>query len=135
MRRLVVVVALAGISGCGDADVAHRTARLDCNGCHAQLYDARPDHVDGGVARTCYACHGTARWSRAVRGHAFPLDRAPHAGWDCADCHVGDTDAVSCVQCHSHSEGRTGPLHLGVGGYTWEPRSCLACHGSDGRGR
>ncbi len=117
---------LTALAGC--TDVTHETSRLDCNGCHSTLYDQRADHVDAGLARTCYECHGTTSWPRAVRAHSYPINREPHAGWDCADCHVGTTNAVSCIQCHAHSAGRTDPLHLSVSNYTWAPTSCVACH-------
>ena len=132
MRR-ALAPALVCLVGC--TEVAHPVDRLDCNGCHAARYDQQADHADAGLSRACYQCHGTTQWSWAVRGsHPYRIDRPPHAGWDCADCHVGTTEAVSCVQCHAHTAGRTNPLHLGVGGYTWEGRSCLECHGA-GRGR
>jgi hypothetical protein len=128
MRCALAALLLLCPVGCNE--VAHPADRLDCNGCHAVRYDRQADHADAGLSRACYQCHGTTQWSWAVRSHPYPIDRAPHAGWDCADCHVGGTAAtLSCIQCHAHTAGRTDVLHLGVSGYAWEGRACLQCHG------
>jgi hypothetical protein len=110
--------------------------RLDCNSCHASDYDGTSDHAAKGYPRTCYHCHGLSDFKEAVAEHdAFAISRAPHAGWDCRDCHLATTDRkqISCTGCHWHDEARTRPYHLGVSGFEYAPASCLRCHGGDGR--
>lgn len=133
IRRAIAAALLSAtaLSGCGGTDHPPQVARTDCNTCHAVLYDRRPDHASRGFPRECYRCHGTTRWNRAVTSHpSYPIERAPHAGGDCADCHSSETDprAIDCTSCHAHTEGRTDIFHLGNGDYAYGPSTCLRCH-------
>ena len=125
------LIAAKVLAGCGGADHPPEVARTACTTCHAALYDQRPDHAARGFPRDCYRCHGTVRWSRAVTTHAtYPIDVAPHAGGDCADCHAREDDphAIDCTNCHAHTQGRTDIFHLGNGSYAYGPATCLRCH-------
>ncbi len=125
------LLAARALAGCGSTDHPPQVARTDCNTCHAVLYDRRPDHASRGFPRECYRCHGTTRWSRAVTSHpSYPIDRSPHAGGDCADCHASEADphSIDCTSCHAHTPGRTDIFHLGNGDYAYGPSTCLRCH-------
>ena len=142
--RIALAFALAACTSSHVPD----TDRTDCVTCHAQpaLTDPSPppactltDHAT--YPTTCANCHGTTAWCPADAMHTkFSLTRASHAGWDCADCHlaityappaVTDPTAIACTNCHWHDRARVDPFHVGKGGYTYGPATCLApaCHG------
>lgn len=137
-RRSPWLAALGAlVAGCADATATRAIDRLDCDSCHAALYDRQASHAARGYPRACYACHGLSDWRRADATHtAFPIDREPHAGWDCARCHADAADPrrIACTGCHAHTEGRTSPLHIGNGDYEYAPGSCLRCHPDGGEG-
>jgi hypothetical protein len=130
------------------AHSALQTDRTDCNTCHSVDYDTAPqqvsacaptDHVALGFPRTCYRCHGTTAWCPADTMHTkFDISSASssHAGFDCADCHVSitytpphvDQLPINCIDCHAHDKDRTDAIHLGKGGYSYGPATCLMCH-------
>ena len=126
--------------------------RTGCNDCHATEYDTAPqmmtackptDHVALMYPRTCSDCHGTSAWCPADANHyMFDIKSESHAGWDCADCHpsisynpphIDVMPSVDCTDCHFHDKARTDSIHLGKGGYTYTPDSCLMCHAGGGR--
>lgn len=151
-RILALMIVLAGCTSSHSTTVS---ARTDCSTCHTAPAVADPvaapckvqDHST--FPTTCYQCHGTTQWCPAVppaTGHPdFDITRSSHAGWDCANCHLGNLyspptlpvkgDPLTCISCHWHSQDRTDPNHLGKSNYTYGPTTCLqaGCHGPGGR--
>jgi hypothetical protein len=128
MRALVLAILLGA---CGGAHPA-TTDRLDCDSCHASLFDSTTIHAALGItSRACYQCHGLTAWTPANANHTkFPIGEEPHAGYDCADCHlsVDDPTQITCITCHAHRKARVDAQHPGVGDYTYSADSCLSCH-------
>lgn len=141
MRRCLFVAALAACT----SHTATPTDRTGCNDCHATEYDTAGSVPVGACtptdhstyARTCYDCHGTTSWCPADAMHTkFDITSPSHAGWDCADCHTSitynpphiDEKPIDCIDCHYHDKAQTDAIHLGNGGYSWTPDSCLMCH-------
>jgi len=132
---LTATVALLGLASCADPHAPPTVDRLDCYDCHAAQFEHAPKHVERGYSHDCYTCHGNLAWSPAAQHHVqFPIDREPHAGYDCSSCHptTGDFEDYSCIDCHAHTEGRTAPWHLGMGGFEYEAKACYRCHRSPG---
>ncbi len=130
MRWVLAMLATAALAGCLPA-AAPTTDRLDCDGCHDDLFATAPNHVANNYPRTCYECHGLTDWKEADAAHTrFPINRDPHAGYDCEDCHLDTTDrtAITCIDCHAHTQDRTDPHHGGVGGYVYDSQACATCH-------
>lgn len=157
MRLVSIAAVLAclatfALSACTDPHAAPAVDPLDCVACHQSQFDAVPAHANEGASISCWTCHGTTGWYPIVprigsdpRRHSwFRIERGSHAGYDCWQCHLETTpedpyddpapNAVSCTGCHSHTAGRTDPLHLGNGDYSYEPKSCLRCHRRGGGG-
>ncbi len=116
---------------CSSGEHVTPTDRLDCNSCHATLYEAATFHEDMGYSRSCWQCHGVTDWNDTEPTHdRFNIAQGPHAGYDCTDCHLSrdDRKQTTCTTCHWHTQSRTDLRHLGNGGYSYEPASCLRCH-------
>jgi hypothetical protein len=107
----LAALAFVVISGCSGSHGPPRVDRLDCAGCHLDLYDSRAtEHLVRQVPAAdtrCYACHGTAAWfpnrsspsiddvprgnrhlSTADGRRIFSIEEKKHAGFDCFECHV-----------------------------------------------
>lgn len=131
---LVALIAGVVLPACASPHDLALVDRLDCDTCHAELYDSAPIHVERGYARECYACHGTLAWTRVDARHdRFPIGRGSHAGYDCSDCHLSTDDStdITCIDCHEHREGRVRPFHLGNSEFQYTPSSCYPCHRDD----
>jgi len=118
-------------SACGTPHDPSVVDRLDCNSCHADLYDSVSVHVERAYPRECYACHGTLDWADVTPTHGrFPIGRGAHRGFDCTECHLSREDRtdITCIDCHEHRSGRAGPFHIGNSAYRFAPRSCFDCH-------
>jgi hypothetical protein len=87
-------------------EAGHQT--LNTVGC---LSSVPPIHV-GSKPITCGDCHNTDAWCPALDGvhpeTEFPIQRGPHQGIACLDCHSLPGESVegmnvSCVTCHTRS--------------------------------
>ena len=126
-----LLLLLTAASACASPHDPSTVDRLDCNTCHADLFDTVPQHAETGASRECYACHGTLDWREVDATHnRFPIDRGTHRGYDCSECHNSREDwtDITCVDCHEHREGRVRPFHIGNSEYRYESRSCFECH-------
>jgi len=149
------MLAMVGLAvGCTSADPMVE-ARTDCATCHTA--PAATDSVMAPCSAqdhstypsTCYDCHGTTQWCPAMPAamphSAFNITGGSHAGWDCSDCHLALSynppalpvkgDALTCIDCHWHTQERTDPNHIGKSDYSYGPVTCLqsGCHGNGGR--
>lgn len=108
----------------------------DCAACHTDDWNATaaPNHGQVGFGTGCATCHTTAAWRPSTWAHTFPIDRGPHGGRQCVDCHTtpGNYTAFSCTHCHDHNQTKMADKHSGVSGYVWASPNCLQCH-PDGR--
>lgn len=130
-RLVALTLALVLLGACNAPHDPTVVDRLDCNRCHADLYDTVPRHMELNAPRECYRCHGTLDWAEVEPTHdRFPIGRGSHRGYDCAACHLSQEDRtdITCIDCHEHREGRVRPFHLGVSEFTYQPRSCFECH-------
>ena len=128
-----------------DCESCHRGMRVEgfqqtateCVGCHRDDYMATtsPDHAAGGFSTECQTCHNVLGWTPASmvdHDPIFPIFSGSHRGrWDaCADCHIVPNHyaTVSCIDCHSHSQSLTDPIHQAMNGYAYTTQACLSCH-------
>lgn len=121
---------------CHDADLGplfQPAGQNDCVACHDDDYQR--EHSGTGFPPTCLDCHTVETWGNATfadHGLVFPIDRGPHSGRSCQDCHVqpGDFRVFSCLGCHRQAE--TDGHHREEPGYRYESSACYSCH-PDGR--
>lgn len=111
----------------------------DCARCHLADFQtaAEPDHVAAGFQPVCEQCHAsTTTWQGGrYDAHQFPIYSGAHRGFDCGECHLGNTSyqIFSCTHCHAHRQSAMDDKHAGRSGYVWESTTCYHCH-PDGRG-
>ena len=107
----------------------------DCVGCHLEDYNNTmdPDHSATGFGTDCISCHNQDAWEPSTFDHDaqhFPIYSGAHMGeWsECVDCHnvPGDYSMYTCVSCHINPD--TDDEHIGVTGYIYDDKACLACH-------
>jgi hypothetical protein len=118
-------------------DACHQNGQFqgtprDCYSCHRSDYDDTndPNHQAAGFPTSCEGCHGTNRWDDATFDHAFDIERGPHGGLACLDCHVfsGNLQAFECILCHEHRQSEMDDEHSEEPGYVWESLACYSCH-------
>ncbi len=113
------------------------TLTTDCETCHLDDYDIRPEHTGN---KDCLLCHNTRAWHPSDMAHhdlLFPIYSGEHRGeWsDCtSECHRNENDYsdFSCGLngvCHEHIQSEMDDEHLGeVSDYVYESQSCYDCH-------
>jgi hypothetical protein len=106
----------------------------DCLSCHASS-DTTPKHagVPGFQYATasCLTCHPSGGPAQVDHAANFPIAAGSvHAALRCGDCHIDASNQsnVSCTTCHDHDQATMSSPHGSVGGYQWQPSSCLLCH-------
>ncbi|TSA28483.1 MAG: hypothetical protein D4R68_03915, partial [Ignavibacteriales bacterium] len=108
-----------------------------CANCHQQNYNSttNPNHQGAGFSTDCISCHSQSAWKPSTYDHdgnLFPIYSGSHNGkWNiCSDCHIDPANYKNfeCINCHSHAKADTDSKHAGVNGYSYQSRSCYACH-------
>ena len=108
-----------------------------CVSCHQQNYNStvNPNHQGAGFSTDCVTCHTPTAWKPSTFDHdaaLFPINSGSHKGqWNfCSDCHVDQSNFKNfeCINCHTHAKTETDSKHVGVNGYSYQSRSCFACH-------
>ncbi len=131
---------------------AHNLIRVDCNKCHATGYSSparqcvnchqknyddtvNPNHRGAGFSTECLTCHSQSAWKPATFDHdikSFPIYSGSHKGkWNlCSECHINQTNYKNfeCINCHEHNKNDMDSKHNGINGYTYQSRTCFACH-------
>lgn len=110
--------------------------RFSCIGCHSHAQDVTAaDHA--GVTgftytgTSCIQCHPTGEAIDVNHALIFPIAAgADHEGVRCAECHVDPASraTLGCTKCHGGSAALEAG-HASVGGYAFESRACIRCHG------
>ena len=128
-------------AACAQCHVNNVYAGLNtqCVGCHQANYAAttNPVHSSAGFGTDCQTCHTTTAWQPATFNHDtfFPVSatarhRQGSVWTTCADCHTNSSNysVFCCTNCHTHTQSRTDPEHVGRNGYTFTCTSCYSCH-------
>jgi hypothetical protein len=134
------------ITACTDCHVSNNysltSANTACYGCHQAAWlstqtlgGSVPNHIAAGYPQTCDTCHTTTSWLGATFNHTY--FSIPHHGSVCNDCHQVSANYASftCINCHTntaHQQTQTNSIHQGIGGYSYGPTTCYACHKSGG---
>ncbi|MCA9002404.1 MAG: hypothetical protein KDB61_10795, partial [Planctomycetes bacterium] len=114
------------------ATVHPRPFAGQCVNCHEGEYLAttNPNHAGQGMPTRCDLCHNVQSWSGDHFVHPWPRI-GTHSFMACLDCHLDAPSIVqpgSCTHCHAHRQKASEEQHLGIEGYIWSNRNCLACH-------
>lgn len=102
----------------------------DVNFDHTGFTDCRACHTPpaGHYPWQCSACHAPGAWLPASFNHPFPMTHGDANG-NCAACHVGETRAWTCTNCHNADEMNEEHADEDIFNIT---NRCIECH-ADGR--
>ena len=127
---------------------------LSCTTCHR--HDTTQSLQDHGAemgrhgyiydSGSCFSCHRTSQVPGTFDHEPIypllpPSGNGEHQALQCVDCHANRQDrpgSLQCIVCHQptsgldprevHGQPRLEEVHVGIPGYAWSPRACVACH-------